>query len=101
MSHLRKNKFLLTFLFFAVLGLAALTAGGEYLHDHIHDHHDQDSRQECPVYQIQTQAFTASVIFSTVLFLKAVCLCVIRHDQVFVFQPSYFLPDSQAPPRVV
>lgn len=100
MINIRKNKFLLIFLFLAVLGFATFAIGGEYLHSHIHHHHDQASKKQCPVYQLQMQAFLALSTALAALFINVVCIHVIRNLQVLFVQPNYLLPDSQAPPLV-
>lgn len=98
MNSFRKNKLVLGLLLTAVLGFAVLSIGGEYLHSRIHKHETQASHQQCPIYQVQTHAFTAVGAVLTALFIKIALTGVVCRSKFFVFQSSYILPESHAPP---
>jgi len=101
MKFIRNNRFLLGFLFLAVLGFAVFSLGGEYLHSHIHHHPDEASHQQCPVYQLQTHIFTALCGLLVVLFFKTFCFYFVCNFQAPFIQSSYFLPEFRGPPVFV
>jgi len=98
MRQLQKNKFLWGFLLFTVFNLAVLYLGGEYLHSQIHKHESRAAHQQCPIYQLQTQVFTAIGAVLAVLFSAIVFTNIVRRTQDFVLQLNYILPESHAPP---
>jgi len=88
-------------LFAAVMSLAVLIIGGNYLHSHIHKHESQAAHQQCPVYQLQAQAFTAIGIVLGVLFSIILFKDIAGHPQDFIIQPNYILSESHAPPALL
>jgi len=97
MKIAHKNKLALTLLLLALLGFVFISLGGEFLHDIIHHHKDQDSHDQCFVSQLIVQAFTiqATVILTLALLLLEYFK---KTFQVPIFQTRYNLPYSQAPP---
>lgn len=99
MRSLHRNKLLLGLLLLAVAGFAFLSAGGEFLHSHIHEHADEASSHECLFYQLATQ--------SAVMGQSVIVACVFKAIPTY-FSPStevvlhipYFTPQLRAPPEL-
>ena len=92
-----KNKLTLTLLVLALCGFVFISVGGEFLHDIIHHHKDQDSHDQCPVSQLVVQSFTIQA--AIVLALSLLLLEYLKKAyQIPVFQACCNLTHSRAPP---
>ncbi len=67
----RINNFALSLLVIAFAGFLFVSTGGEFLHKQIHHHADQTSHDQCALYLLAAQLFTA---------VLAVALAVVRQD---------------------
>ena len=99
MSRIRaeNNKWFVVLMCLTVFGFVFFTIGGEFLHNHLHHHAPQTSRDQCPFYQLQTQLFVAVSYIITALFLKTLSRLFFTYQTVLL-PFCRKLPDSQAPP---
>lgn len=95
-----KNKLAVLCLVLAVLSFACFTVGGEFLHSQIHHHPDQDSHDQCFIYQLQIQIFT---VISTVViaFLIKCNGCISATSPVIIVKFYRGLTNPRAPPTLI
>lgn len=98
MLSLKKSKLPIILLCVAVLGLAFLALGGDFLHAQIHNH-EQGTEQQCPFYHFLIQALITLIVVLSATVIE-------KQRQIFeTFQISlpkvfFSLPSLRAPPTV-
>ncbi|MCA9401743.1 MAG: hypothetical protein KC713_08955 [Candidatus Omnitrophica bacterium] len=97
MKRFLQNKCVLSIALFALLGFLTFTIGGEFLHHHIHDHHDADTQQQCPITQFLVQTLILAVALFTAAQLHKTFALPVSYRRIL--SPKHFrLPSLRAPP---
>jgi len=99
MKYQQRKNFGLVILLLAVIGLAVLSVGGDYLHSQIHHHADESSREECPLYRFLVQSLIALVVILGALRLVPAFNSIVPQQPVF-FDPAHNTAFPRAPPLV-
>ena len=92
-----RNKFFFAFAFLAASIFLSASLGGEFLHQHIHQHQTKSSHDDCPLYQLLVQAFLFAVALALGL-QESIFESTAVSNKVLISRPQYLLPRLRAPP---